>query len=90
MIKRNLAHSYESAGRLAEAIAILEQVSLELERVHGPERFTTLTARCSLAISYRLAGRVSEAVATLERTAADSERVSPAFEDVHIAGRCRH
>ena len=73
--RENLAGSYWSAGRTAEAIAILEQVAADRERLLGPEHPDTLTARENLAGSYWSAGRTAEAIAILEQVAADRERL---------------
>jgi hypothetical protein len=53
--RANLAVSYRSAGRTAEAIAIEEQVVADRERILGAEHPDTLRARANLAWSYRSA-----------------------------------
>jgi hypothetical protein len=47
--RNNLALSYHSAGRTADAIALQEPVLADLERLLGPEHPDTLTARSNLA-----------------------------------------
>lgn len=47
--KNNLALAYRYAGRLDDAVVLLEQVSAELDRVLGAEHPHTVTARASLA-----------------------------------------
>src|SRR5258708_6309055 len=65
----------EGAGKLAEAVSLLERTLAGRERVLGGDHPDTLTARRHLAGAYLRAGRVAEAVPLLERTLADSERV---------------
>jgi tetratricopeptide (TPR) repeat protein len=72
--RNNLAASYWSAGRIPDAIAILERVVAESKRLLGPEHPDTLTARHNLAGSYWLAGRIPDAIAILERVVGDRER----------------
>jgi tetratricopeptide (TPR) repeat protein len=66
--RANLAWSYWQAGRIGEAITILEQVTADRELL-GPEHPHTLAARANLATSYRQAGRTGEAITILERVA---------------------
>jgi len=73
--RANLATSYRSAGRTAEAVTIEERVVADRERLLGPEHPDTLGARANLATSYRSAGRTAEAVAIFERVVADRERL---------------
>ena len=51
--RANLASSYWSAGRTADAIAIGEQVLADSERLLGPEHPDTLGARANLEIMRR-------------------------------------
>jgi hypothetical protein len=46
--RTNLASAYHSAGRLAEAIALLEQASTDSERILG-EQPATVSTRQTLA-----------------------------------------
>jgi tetratricopeptide (TPR) repeat protein len=71
----NLALSYWSAGRIADAIALQEQVLADRERLLGPEHPDTLTARTNLATSYWSAGRTADAIALQEQVLADRERL---------------
>jgi len=73
--RANLASSYWSAGRTADAIIIDEQVSADRGRVFGPEHPLALTARANLALSYRRVGRTADAIIILENVIADRERV---------------
>jgi Tetratricopeptide repeat len=45
-----LGNSYQAAGRTGEAIAILEQVAADRERLLGPDHPDTRTAQINLAI----------------------------------------
>ena len=73
--RNNLANAYESAGRLDEAIDLLEQTLVDRERVLGINHPDTLTSRGNLASTYRSAGRLEQAIPLYERTLADSERI---------------
>jgi len=73
--RANLASSYWSAGRTAEATAIDEQVLADSDRLLGPDHPATLTARANLASSYWSAGRTAEATAIDEQVLADSDRL---------------
>ena len=70
-----LARSYWEAGRSADAIAIMEGVLAERERLHGDEHADTLTTRANLAASYLQAGRTSDAITIQERVLAGRERL---------------
>ena len=67
--------SYREAGRFADAIALLEKLLADSERILGPEHPDTLQTRSALGLAYRDAGRVAEAIALLEKLVADSERI---------------
>jgi len=73
--RENLAACYWSAGRIADAVTIQEQVAGQREHVLGPDHPDTLNALNNLANSYRSAGRFADAIATLEKVAAERERV---------------
>ena len=73
--RNNLASAYGAAGRLGEAIALLEDTRADTERVLGAEDLTTLTARNNLASAYQEAGRLGQAIPLFEATLADRERV---------------
>jgi tRNA A-37 threonylcarbamoyl transferase component Bud32 len=63
----HLATIYRDAGRLREAITLLERVrDAELTRL-GPEHPDTLITLSNLARMYSTAGRLPEAIALLER-----------------------
>ncbi len=65
----------QDAGRLGEAIPLLERTLADAERVLGDTHPETLGCRNDLATAYQDAGRLGEAIPLLERTLADAERV---------------
>jgi tetratricopeptide (TPR) repeat protein len=69
-----LYHLIEVADH-AQAIAVGEPLTADLERVLGPDHPDTMNARNSLAAAYLAAGRHSDAVLLFERTLAGRERV---------------
>ena len=73
--RNNLACAYQSAGELAEAIALYEQTLADRERVLGADHPDTLTSRNNLAYAYRSAGDLGRAIPLYEPTLADRERV---------------
>ncbi|MGW0247162.1 FxSxx-COOH system tetratricopeptide repeat protein [Nocardia goodfellowii] len=73
--RHSLALAYREAGRVTEAIALLEVVLTDYERVLGAQHSSSLTSRHDLAGAYQLAGRVHEAIALYEAVLTDTERV---------------
>ena len=73
--RNNLAHAYESAGRLGEAIPLYEQVLADTRRVLGEDHPDTLASRNNLASAYYSAGRLGEAIPLYEQVLADTRRV---------------
>ena len=73
--RTNLAGAYESAGRLTEAITLLEQVLPDRIRVLGEDHPDTLTSRNNLAGAYYAAGRLTEAITLFEQVLPDRIRV---------------
>jgi len=71
----NLAYAYQQAGRLDEAIPLLERTLAATEGVLGPDHPITLTAQNNLALAYLRANRLDEAIPLLERTLAATEGV---------------
>ena len=81
-----VAQSYESAGRLGEAIALYEQVLADRIRVLGPDHPDTLSSRNNLAYAYISVGRLADAIALYEQTDADSVRVlGPDHPDTFVS-----
>jgi eukaryotic-like serine/threonine-protein kinase len=63
----NLALAYQAAGKLPEAIALLERVRDAQIAKLGPDDRDTLTTLVNLASAYLSAGRLPEAITLLER-----------------------
>ena len=74
-LRSNLAGAYESADRLAEAIALYEQVLTDSIRILDNDHPNTLTFRHNLAYAYKSAGRLTEAIALYEQVLTDSIRI---------------
>ena len=74
-VRNNLAGAYKSAGHLAEAIELFEQVLVDRVRVLGPDHPDTLNTRNNLAVAYDSVGRFAEAVDAWEELLPDCQRV---------------
>jgi tetratricopeptide (TPR) repeat protein len=72
--KDRLAVAYESAGRVADAIAMFASALGDRERSRGPEHPDTIAARGRLGHAYTSAGLPAEAVALYEHMVADASR----------------
>ena len=75
------------AGRTDDAIAILEPLLADLERILGAEHPDTLASRGNLANAYQAAGRTDDAIAILEPLLADLERILGAEHPDTLASR---
>ncbi|WP_253891761.1 tetratricopeptide repeat protein [Actinokineospora diospyrosa] len=64
----NLAGTYQSAGRLSEAVILYEQTLNTRRETLGNNHPDTLTSANNLAGAYESAGRLSEAIALHEQT----------------------
>ena len=73
--RNGLAGAYEGAGRLGEAIALLEEVLADCVRVLGEDHPDALTSRNNLAYAYESAGCLGEAITLFEEVLADRVRV---------------
>jgi tetratricopeptide (TPR) repeat protein len=73
--RNNLAAAYRSAGRIEEAIPLLERTLADHERLLGSDHPNTLMLQNNLAETYQAAGRAEEAISLLERAIADHERL---------------
>ena len=71
----NLAHAYQEAGRLDEAITLYEQTLKDCENLLSPDHPSTLTSRHNLAGAYQEAGRLDEAITLHEQTLTDRTRI---------------
>jgi tetratricopeptide (TPR) repeat protein len=67
----NLAAAYETAGRLNDAITVLQSLLAEREAMLGRRDPATLAVCASLAHAYQTAGRLKDAILLYERTLAD-------------------
>ncbi|MEV6513438.1 tetratricopeptide repeat protein, partial [Streptomyces sp. NPDC051642] len=67
--------AYKEAGRLEEAINLLEHVMADRERILGNEDLALLRSRNSLAAAYEDAGYHSQAIALYERNLTEAERI---------------
>ena len=70
-----LYHLIELGDSAAQAIAVGEPLTADLERVLGPDHPDTLNARNSLAAAYQAAGRPAEAIPLFEQTVVVRERL---------------
>ena len=73
--RNNLASAYQDAGRLDEAIPLLEQTLKDRAHILGPDHPHTLASRHNLASAYQDAGRLDEAIPLLERTLKDFDNL---------------
>jgi eukaryotic-like serine/threonine-protein kinase len=62
----DLAHIHMDAGRLPEALALLEETWKRRNSRFGPDHPYTLTSRNNLAVAYQAAGRVADALPLYE------------------------
>ena len=70
-----IACAYQEAGRITEAIALLEQVLSDSIHLLGEDHASTLSSRNNLAGAYLSAGRITEAITLFEQVLTDSIRV---------------
>ena len=73
-LRNHLANAYQSAGRLPEAMSLLESTLADREQTLGATHPDTLTSRNDLAVAFQAAGRLSDAIDLLERTLTDREQ----------------
>ena len=70
-----IACAYQEAGRITEAIALLEQVLTDSIHLLGEDHASTLSSRNNLAGAYLSAGRITEAITLFEQVLTDSIRI---------------
>jgi tetratricopeptide (TPR) repeat protein len=87
LARGNLAAAYEAAGRLNDAITVLQGLLAEREARLGRRDPATLAVCASLAHAYQSAGRVKDAILLYERTLADQAQVLGAGHPDMLAGR---
>jgi tetratricopeptide (TPR) repeat protein len=68
-------NAYSQGNRTEEAVAILEPLLPDRERVLGAEHPGALATRCNLAAAYLVAGRGDEAIEILKALQPDYERI---------------
>jgi serine/threonine protein kinase/tetratricopeptide (TPR) repeat protein len=61
-----LALAYQAAGRLRDALPLLEETARRCHATLGPDDPATLTSMTNLAVAYQVAGRWQEAVSRFE------------------------
>jgi tetratricopeptide (TPR) repeat protein len=71
----SLAAAYRAAGRVAEAIPLIEQTLVGRVRVLGPDHPDTLALQNALAAAYQQVGRAVEAILLFRLTLAARERL---------------
>jgi RNA polymerase sigma factor (sigma-70 family) len=73
--RNSLAAAYLAAGRVAEAIPLLEQTLAMRQRMLGPDDPETLTSQNNLASAYQDEGRTAEAIRLYELNLEVRERL---------------
>ncbi len=73
--RNSLAAAYLAAGRVGEAIPLLEQALVVRQRMLGPDDPGTLTSQNNLASAYQDAGRTAEAIRLYELNLEVRERL---------------
>ena len=82
LARDRLADSYAAAGRLAEALTVVEAALADRERALGPQHPDTVDARVTVARSLAAADRLSAAIALYEQVVTVRERqLGPAHRD---------
>jgi hypothetical protein len=85
--RNNLAIVYLDAGRAQDAIALLEPLLADFDRILGAEHPDTVGARKNLANALEAVGRGSEAERARERAAQESawgEDLGPGADNTFI------
>jgi tetratricopeptide (TPR) repeat protein len=82
-----LARAYREAGRIADAVPLVEKTLAAREHQFGAEHPATLASRNNLASAYRATGRPVEAIPLLEKNVAACERLLGADHPKTLASR---
>jgi hypothetical protein len=82
-----LGQLIELGDSMPDVIAIGEPLTVDLERLLGPDHPDTVSARNSLATAYHAAGRTPEAIPLVEQTLAFRERLLGADDPSTLASR---
>jgi tetratricopeptide (TPR) repeat protein len=85
--RNGLATAYHAAGRIADAIPLVEQTLVARERLLGADHPSTLASRNNLASAYRATGRPAEAIPLFEQNVAACERLLGADHPKTLASR---
>ena len=85
--RNDLARAYREAGRVADAIPLVEQTLAARERLLGADHPSTLASRNNLASAYRVTGRLAEAIGLFEENLAACERLFGADNPKTLASR---
>ena len=83
----DLARAYREAGRVADAIPLVERTLAAGERQFGADHPSTLASRNNLASAYRATGRPAEAIPLFEKNVAACERLLGADHPRTLASR---
>ena len=75
LARDRLADSYVAAGRLAEALTVVEAALADRERTLGPQHPDTVAARVIAARSLAAADRLSEAIALYQQAVTARDRL---------------
>ena len=82
-----LADAYHAAGRVVEAIPLLQRSLADQEQLFGADHSRTLATRNNLASAYRVVGQAAEAIPLFEENAAACERLLGADHPKTVASR---
>ena len=85
--QNDLALAYREAGRVAEAVPLLERALAAEEQLLGAGHASTLASRNNLGSAYRATGRPAEAVVLFEQNAAACEALLGADHPRTLASR---
>jgi tetratricopeptide (TPR) repeat protein len=85
--RNSLATAYHAAGRVADAIPLIQQTLAARERQLGADHLSTLASRNNLASAYRAIGRPAEAIPLFEQNVAACERLLGADHPKTLASR---
>jgi hypothetical protein len=85
--RNTLAVAYHAAGRIANAIPLIQQTLAARERLLGADHPSTLASRNNLASAYRATGRAAEAIPLFEQNVVACERLLGADHPKTLASR---
>jgi len=85
--QHDLARACREAGRVAEAVPLLERALATEEQLLGARHPSTLTSRNNLGSAYRATGRAAEAIPLFEQNVAACEELLGADDPKTLASR---